>query len=200
MLRIIVVLLAASWAAPAWSAIIVSDMQARFEVEALTDGGTAVHLLAGGPFGNGGIAAGQFDFDIIGPYPPDPIRWVASLGNVSGVAPQPFAPEGARVVSFTFDRTGNFSGIEPQPFKIFMATPSSTLGELDFSGVTGAVLGSLTGIAGLMLNSTVHGSFAIAPFNIYPVPEPGTLALFIAGLLGLGVAGRGWRIERRRLS
>ena len=103
MYRCIAILLIGCWAVPAWSTAILSDMEARFEFEVLTDGSTLVHLLAGAPFGDGGIAAGLFTPpDPI--LPPDPVRWLAL--DAAGSA----TPDDTRVLSFSFDPHRPFLG------------------------------------------------------------------------------------------
>lgn len=203
MSRLYAVLIAACLAAPAAAVPVLSDMEARLDTERLPGGGTAVHLLTGGPFGPGGLAHGLFDAggagDLAG-VPPEPILWRVQTRD--GDTP----PDGVRLLSFVFDEAGNFSGvdpspffdpdldpdvaagIDPEPFRIFLAEypPDPILpvllGELDFTGVTGAELGSLEAITGLALVRRPGGEpdLTLAPFTITAVPAPAPLALLAA--------------------
>jgi hypothetical protein len=144
-------LLLATWplwtAAPAWSDVAFTDLRARLEVVTHRDGSQTLSLLAGGPLGLGGVAAGR-----VTQTETDETIWIAGTeevsgveptpffpvgeGDVSGIDPTPFAPDGARVVSFEFDETGQFSGVQPTPFRVYVATPRGYLGWLSFENAT----------------------------------------------------------------
>jgi hypothetical protein len=181
------------------------SMEGRLAVETNGDGSSTVSLLAGGPLGLGGVAAGRTTVD----GTTDDALWLAGTnevagieptpffpageGDVSGVEPTPFAPRGERVLSFHFDSAGDYSGIEPTPFHVFLFTPSGLVGELLFDGVT-AQKGSLilTGVA----VDPGGGVTEIPTFTIEALPQPvplmpgagavGLTFLFLtAGLLAL---------------
>jgi len=154
---------------------------ARLEVEVLPLGGTFVHLLAGGPFGPGGIGGGAFDPDSGGVVRPEPFIWLAL--DAAG-AP---ATDDIRTVSFGFDPGGDFMGVQPQPFRIFHQ--NNVNGELDFSNVSGVTMGSLNNITGLQL-ITATGTISIDPFSIQDIPEPSALLLLGTGLIGLVASAR----------
>lgn len=193
--QLFLVLAACCWMSPAWAGAILSDMEARFETVRAADGTTTVHLLAGGPLGDGGIAKGMFDADGNDGFPPEPIHWVAHEGEISGIEPTPFAPNGTRVLSFDFDRVGELSGIEPTPFRIYLVSAAMILGELDFSGVTDGALGSLIGLTGVTLTDAAGDVLQIEPFDVHAVPAPGG-GLFVLGLAGLALFRRRARLAR----
>ena len=176
-----------------------SDFEASLEVESWAGTpGTRVHLLAGGPFGAGGIGHGMVDFgEVAGPAE---ILWLVQ--DELGFRPR----DRSRILTFSFDDAGRFMGIEPTPFRVFLSeyppdpvfppepvAPATVIGELDFSGVTHAALGSLTDITGLQLVDRSDGGPALtfAPFTIVAVPEPPLTVL--TGLALLAAA----RLARR---
>lgn len=186
--------------APAAAQPTFSHMVARLEVVEMTDGSKTVSLLAGGPLGLGGTAAGRVtegstsesiwlagEGDVSG-IEPSPF-FPAGEGDTSGIDPSPFAPEDAVVIAFHFDTAGGFSGVEPSPFKIYVATPSGYLGQLDFENAT-AMTGSLilTGVAIDTGTSTeIIPAFGISGVGSAVVPALGPTFLAVLSMLMLGV-------------
>ncbi len=209
MRRAIAIFILTCMTLPASAIPVLSGFEANLLVEQ-TDAGrkTVVSLVSGGILGNGGIAHGLFDLNVGDNTPAEDTRWLVQ--NLRGTV----APDGQRILSFSFDDTGNFlgieptpffdpnvtSGIEPTPFRIFLADyppdpvrPAFILGELDFRNISGVTRGSLNGISGLQLINRSDGGadLSFAPFNIVSVPEPGTLALILCGVTGFLISVRG---------
>ncbi len=196
-------------AAPAWSDVVFTDLQARFDVEARPDGSQTIHLLAGGPLGLGGIAAGRVTqgetnetiwlagTEEVSGVEPTPF-FPAGEGDVSGIQPTPFAPDGARVLTFDFDETGQLSGVQPTPFRIFVATPTGYLGQLSFENAD-ASLGSIV-LIGVELDAG-SGLVPVEDFVITALPAsvPGLSAPSAALLGALLVASASLVIRTPRL-
>lgn len=156
---LVLLMLSLAIAAPAWSDIVFSNLEARLEVVANGAGGQTISLLAGGPLGLGGIAAGRVTqtetsdtiwiagTEEVSGVEPTPFFPVGE-GDVSGIDPTPFAPDEARVLTFEFDETGQLSGVQPTPFRIYVATPGGYIGQLSFENATaspGSII--LSGVA-----------------------------------------------------
>ena len=195
-------------AAPASAQIVFTGLEARLEIVTNGDGSQTVSLIAGGPLGLGGIAAGRVTqtettdtiwiggFEEVAGVEPTPFFPVGE-GDVSGIDPTPFAPDGRRVLSFEFDETGQLSGVQPTPFLVFVATPEGYLGQLRFENAIGT-LGSIV-LSGVELD-TGSGLVPVEDLVItaLPTPVPGLSAQSAVLALALLVASALVAIPARR--
>ncbi len=205
---LLLVMLSLATAIPAWSDVVFTNLQARLEVTTNGDGSQTISLLAGGPLGLGGVAAGRVTetetsdtiwiagTDEVSGVEPTPFFPVGE-GDVSGIDPTPFAPDGLRVLAFEFDETGQLSGIEPTPFRVYVATPTGYLGQLSFENAT-ASLGSII-LSGVELD-TGSSLVPVEDFVITALPAsvPGLSAQSAALVGALMVASALFVIAVRR--
>ncbi len=195
-------------AVPASAQIVFTGLEARLDVVTNGDGSQTVSLLAGGPLGLGGIAAGRVTetettdtiwiagFEEVAGIEPTPFFPVGE-GDASGIDPTPFAPDGRSVLSFEFDETGQLSGIQPTPFLVFVATPEGYLGQLRFENASGT-LGSII-LSGVELD-TGSGLVPVEDLVItaLPTPVPGLSAQSALLVCALLMASALFAIRARR--
>jgi len=140
---------------------------ARADLQASLDQGSVSLLVDSAQYGFGGIASGKIDAP----------TWVMGVGQspfvlfvdpLSGVT-----ADGTAALSFLTAPGGEVMGVEPSPFRIMLGTDSETLGELDFSGVTGyfpGPLGSLR-LEGLVLTRPDGSVVDIDGFDVYDLMD-----------------------------